>query len=162
MLIGLPGSGKTTIGKRFARSYNLKFLDTDALIEQRYGYSLQQLMNRHGHKFIRSIEEQALSSLNLQNHVISTGGSAVYSELAMSHLQASSCIVYLQISLATLLRRVNNTSNRGLVMLPHYSLPTLYHERLPLYRRWAQVIIDNNRPLTAWQFDRIAAQILAA
>ena len=162
ILIGMPGSGKTTLGMRLARAHGLKFVDTDFLIEQRFGYPLEKLKNRHGPAYIRRIEERTLTSLALENYIIATGGSAVYSERAMSHLQEIGRIAYLHISLATLLARVKANPNRGLVISPHHSLQVLYHQRLPLYRRWAELTIDNNWPLTAWQFDRILQRLTAA
>lgn len=160
VLIGMPGSGKSTLGKRFAHRHGLQFIDTDELIEQRYGLSLQQLVNRHGASFIRTVEEEILSVIELNGYLISTGGSVVYSSLAMQNLARTGRVVYLHISLPTLLERVDNTHNRGLVKLPNQSLATLYRERLPLYQHWADLTIVNNRPLTAWQFDQLAQQLL--
>lgn len=162
VLIGMPGSGKTTLGQRLAGLLTMQFVDTDKIIEQRVGYSLQQLVNQRGHRFMRVIEEQTLTSLTLENHVIATGGSAVYSTAAMQHLARSGSIVYLHISLPILLQRVTNSASRGLVKLPRISLPHLYRERLPLYRQWAEVTVENNHPLTAWQFDKFVKQLAAA
>ena len=161
LLIGMPGCGKSTLGRQVARLLGLQFLDTDELIEQRYGHSLQHLVNRHGYRYLRRIEADVLSSLDLQNHVISTGGSAVYSDAAMRHLTASSRIIYLSISLPTLMQRVDNSASRGLAKLPGVSLQAIYRERLPLYQRYAEITVDNNRPLSAWQLEKIVKQMIA-
>ena len=159
ILVGMPGSGKSTLGRRLAKSHAMSFLDTDELIERRCGCSLQQTLNRHGYLYLRAIEQNVLSALQLENHVISTGGSAVYSAVAMAHLRSLGNIVYLHISMSTLLARVDNSTARGLAKLPQQSLHSLYRERLPLYRRWANVTIDNNRPLSAWQFEELVSKI---
>ena len=161
VLIGMPGSGKSTLGRRVARLQGLQFLDTDKLIEQRYGHSLQHIVNRHGYRYLRSIEAEVLSSLKLQNHLIATGGSAVYSDVAMRHLATSSRIIYLRISLPTLRQRVDNTASRGLAKLPGVSLQALYRERLPLYQAYAETTVDNNWPLSAWQLEKISNQMKA-
>ncbi|MEM7359228.1 MAG: shikimate kinase [Pseudomonadota bacterium] len=160
VLIGMPGSGKSTLGRRFAQRHGLQFVDTDEVIEQHYGLSLQQLVNRHGISFLRKVEEEILSSVSFSGHLVSTGGSVVYSSLAMQNLANIGRIVYLHISLPTLLQRVDNSNNRGLVKLPNQSLATLYRERLPLYQRWAELTIENNRPLSAWQFEQLAQQLV--
>ena len=159
IFVGMPGSGKSTLGRRLAKTHSMSFVDTDELIERRFGASLQQLLNRHGYLLLRELEQQVLCSLKLQNHVISTGGSAVYSAASMEHLASLGSIVYLHISVVTLLSRVNNSDARGLAKLPQQSLPSLYRERLPLYRRWANITIDNNRPMSAWQFEELVSQI---
>jgi len=154
----MPGSGKSTLGRRLAQQHGLGFIDTDEMIERRYGFDLQVLLDRHGHQYIRKIEEQVICSMQLENHVIATGGSAVYSDLAMRHLAALGRIIYLHISLPTLLARVSAAPNRGIAIPPSVSLASLFHQRLPLYKKWADHTIENNRPLSAWQFEQLAAQ----
>jgi len=99
VLIGMPGSGKSTLGKRLAKAKGLKFVDTDTLIEKAENQSLQTVLDRRGLKYLRATEENVISSLNVTDHVIATGGSAVYSESAIAHLRRSSVIVLLSISL---------------------------------------------------------------
>jgi len=134
VLIGMPGSGKSTLGKRLAKAKGLKFVDTDTLIEKAENQSLQTVLDRRGLKYLRATEENVISSLNVTDHVIATGGSAVYSESAIAHLRRSSVIVLLSISLQTLNRRV--------------TLARLYSERLPLYHAAADIEVDNNRPMS--------------
>jgi len=148
VLIGMPGSGKSTLGKRLAKAKGLKFVDTDTLIEKAENQSLQTVLDRRGLKYLRATEENVISSLNVTDHVISTGGSAVYSESAIAHLRRSSVIVLLSISLQTLNRRVTNASSRGLAKMPAHPLARLYSERLPLYHAAADIEVDNNRPMS--------------
>lgn len=159
ILIGMPGAGKSTIGKRLAVHFDKKFIDADDLLEKQNGHPIQYLLDCFGLNRLSEMEEKLLCSLNLENHVISTGGSAVYSEIAMRHLKDIGLLVYLSISNATLLKRVDNVSSRGLVKLPKDTLSELYHQRTPLYEKWAEVTFDNNRPLSAWQFAKLVDQI---
>lgn len=159
IFIGMPGSGKSTLGKYIAGLWGLEFVDTDKLVEQQYGYSLQQLLDRHGHQFIRKAESEVICALRPQNHVVATGGSAVYSEDAMLHLSGLGKVIYVHISLATLIQRVGRAPDRGIAKLPNMSLASLYRERLPLYQRWANVTLQNNRPLTALRLEELANQL---
>lgn len=162
IIIGMPGCGKSTFGKRLAEQLGMHFVDTDELIEKRFGCALQTVLDRQGLQSFRRIEEEVLSALQVQNCVVSTGGSAVYSEAAMQHLADIGRIVYLHISMKTLLLRVNNSAARGLMKLPSTSLQGLYIERAPLYERWAEVTLHNDWPLTALQFERLRKALYAA
>ena len=155
----MPGSGKSTLGRRLAEYKGLAFVDTDDLIEQAHGCSLQSILDRHGYLQLRAVEQEVLCTLQLENHVIATGGSVVYSDKAMRHLASLGAVVYLHISINTLVGRVNNTAARGLAKLPSQTLRGLYRERLPLYRQWADTTIDNNWPLSAWRFTQLEKQI---
>ncbi|MFT5136255.1 MAG: shikimate kinase [Arenicella sp.] len=159
IFIGMPGSGKSTLGKYIAALRGLKFIDTDELIEQKHGYSLQHLLDRHGHQFIRRAESEIICALESQNHVIATGGSAVYSEDAMLHLRDLGKVIYLHISLPTVIARVGRAPDRGIAKLPNVSLASLYRERLPLYQRWANVTLQNNWPLTDLRLEQLANQL---
>lgn len=145
----MPGSGKSTLGRRLARQRNLKFIDTDLLLERHENMPIQAIVNRRGVNHLRKIEAQILSTLTLENHVVATGGSAVYSQIAMQHLGDIGARVYLQISLATLVTRVNNVTSRGLAKMKSHPLPRLYAERETLYRAYADIVANNNRPITA-------------
>jgi len=157
----MPGSGKTTFGKRLAKDQGLGFIDTDRLVEQRERMSFQRILARRGQNYVRNTEQTVVCGLSVQNNVIATGGSVVYSDAAMRHLADGGYIIHLNISLSTVLNRVNDMASRGLVKMPRTSLPALYIERLPLYQRWAEITLDNNYPLTALQFDRLSAAIEA-
>lgn len=155
VLIGMPGSGKSTVGRRLARHYGLQFIDGDVLIEQATGMCIQDVVNRMGLRRFAEIEQRVLCSLQTDNAVISTGGSAVYSQEAMHYLGSIGRRLYLKISRATLLRRVNNTDSRGLFKLPSYSLLRLYAERQALYPCYADLTFANDKPLSAVQAHRL-------
>lgn len=151
----MPGSGKSTLGRTLANRFGKQFVDTDTLIEQDQNMPIQAIVSRRGLQFMRQLEERILCDLDLQEHVIATGGSAIYAERAIANLAAHSVRVYLKISLATLIKRVRNTNSRGLVKMPSYPLPRLYAERLPLYEAAADIQIDNDWPMTAVGFDAL-------
>jgi len=155
----MPGSGKSTLGRKLATQLNKQFIDTDGLIEADQNMSLQAVVNRRGLSFMRQIEERILSDLVLEDHVVATGGSAVYSKRAMRHLSKDGIRVYLNISLATLIKRVRNTDSRGLVKLPSYSLPRLYAERAPLYQAVADIDFTNDWPSTALSIESLIKKL---
>lgn len=154
VLIGMPGSGKSTLGKRLAKQRGLSFLDTDKLIEADQNLPIQEIVNLRGVRYLRQIEERVLCALDCERTVIATGGSAVYSEPAMTHLGCGGIRLYLRINLPTLLRRVSNVGSRGLAKLPSHPLVRLYSERLPLYAAAADITLDNNWPLTGVRLDQ--------
>lgn len=159
VLIGMPGSGKSTVAKLLAAEFELELVDSDKVIEQQHQISLQQLVNQQGVDAVRAIEEQTLLELELNNSIISTGGSAVYSETAMQYLSDNAVIVYLRISQKILEQRVTNLNNRGILMSPEATLKSLADERTPLYERWADVVVDNDCALDDLQLQKIVSAI---
>ncbi len=149
VLIGMPGSGKSTVGKQLARRYNLEFIDGDFLIEAAANMSIQSIVDNWGLKRFNRLEQEVLCDLNVNQSLVSTGGSAVYSDAAMHHLGNIGLRVYLRITPYTMLRRINNASTRGLFKLPGHSLMRLYEQRKSMYPRHAAVTFDNDRPFTA-------------
>ena len=125
VLIGMPGSGKSTIGKRLAKYFELEFVDTDLILEQVENMPIQSIVDRRGLRRSMQLEHDVLNSLSIQGAVIATGGSAVYSDHAMQHLALTGTRVYLYVSLATMLRRVTNDESRGLVKLPQHHMSRL-------------------------------------
>jgi shikimate kinase len=142
VLIGMPGSGKSTVGVLLARLTARGFVDTDKLIQESTGRTLQDIVDRDGHMALRKIEEDLLVSLDYHDHVIATGGSAVYSQTAMEHLKTDGLIVFLDVDLSTLESRVHDSATRGLAKRPDQTLADLFEERLPLYTRYADVTVS--------------------
>jgi shikimate kinase len=142
ILIGMPGSGKSTVGVILAKLTSRGFIDTDLLIQQRQGRTLQDIVDRDGYLVLRRIEEEILLSLDCRDHVIATGGSAVYSEAAMEQLRSGGITVLLRVDLETLKSRVHDYDTRGLAKRPDQSVDDLFAERSALYRRYADVIVD--------------------
>lgn len=144
VLIGMPGSGKSTVGIILAKQITKRFMDTDILIQNMAGKSLQEIVNSEGHMALRAIEEKALLSVKCKNHVIATGGSAAYSEPAMLHLKKSGTIVFLQTSLDALKTRIHNYETRGLAKRPDQSFQDLFDEREFLYRKYAEITVESS------------------
>ena len=142
ILIGMPGAGKSTIGVRLATQRGMPLIDTDRLIEQREGLTLQAILDQRGYLALRSIEEQALINHNFTGQIVATGGSAVYSAAAMAHLKRFGPCVFLDIPLDEILNRVQNLASRGIAGPLGLGLAEVYAERLPLYRQYADIIID--------------------
>src|SRR5512147_1896103 len=108
VLIGMPGSGKSTVGVILAKLMSLGFIDTDVLIQTREGRTLQDIVDKDGFLVLRRIEEEVLLALGCRDHVIATGGSAVYSRVAMRHLKSKGIAVFLDVDLNTLKSRVHD------------------------------------------------------
>jgi shikimate kinase len=142
VLIGMPGSGKSSVGIILAKLLSLDFIDTDVAIQTSEGRSLQSIVDTQGHMILRHIEEKVILGLDCRNHVIATGGSAAYSDAAMRHLKAHGIIVFLDVSLATVETRVHDLTTRGLAKRADQTLGDLYYERLPLYRKYADLVVN--------------------
>lgn len=141
VLIGMPGSGKSTVGVLLAKQTARGFIDTDVIIQTSERRSLQDIVDLDGYLALRRIEEKILRGISLRNHVIATGGSAVYSEPAMIHLKSGGIVAFLDVDLQTLEGRIHDFGTRGLARSPGQSLTDLYQERLPLYRRYADLVV---------------------
>lgn len=141
VLVGMPGSGKSTVGVLLAKQMARDFVDTDVLIQVAEGRTLQQMVDSDGYLILRAIEERIIVALHCCCHVIATGGSAVYSERAMGHLRANGTVVFLDVALPTLHVRVPDYSTRGLARRPEQTIADLFAERLALYRRYADITI---------------------
>jgi shikimate kinase len=142
VLIGMPGAGKSTVGVILAKRTSRDFIDTDVLIQIAQGRLLQNIVDTEGYMALRRIEEDILLGLNCYNHVIATGGSAVYSPVAMEHLRSNGIVVFLDVDLSTLESRVRDFDTRGLAKRPDQSLSELFKERIILYRKYADVTVD--------------------
>ena len=143
VLIGMPGAGKTTVGRMLAERWSIPFLDTDQLLEEQAGESLQQQLDRLGYAAMRQVEEDFVTHCALPTEaVVSTGGSVVYGPRAMARLRRYGHCVYLQISLETVKQRVDNWQSRGFSCAPGQTLEQVYQERLPLYQQYADVTLQ--------------------
>lgn len=153
-LIGMPGAGKSTVGIILAKQLSFGFVDTDVLIQTRQRKTLQRILDESDHLNLRRIEEEEILGLDVDRHVIATGGSAVYSEPAMAHLQRISTIVFLDVAYGRIIRRIGNFETRGIARAKDQSFRELFDERQALYRRYAEIRVDGNRrnqdELAAW------------
>ena len=157
-LIGMPGSGKSTIGVVLAKRINLQFVDTDLIIQTTQQRTLQQIMDSEGFDEFCRIEEEAVLTLDVDHHVIATGCSVCYGSLAMVHLKRLGKIVFLRTSLATLQQRLSNMATRGIALKPGQCLEDLFHERNALYEHYADLTVDCD----GLNVERISEQIEAS
>ena len=161
-LIGLPGSGKSTVGRQLARRLALPFVDSDHVIEQRLGCPIRQYFEREGEAAFRDVEEAVLDELSLaERGVLSTGGGAVLREGNRRHLRERGLVVYLKSSPDELFRRLRHDRNRPLLQVadPLARLRDLYAIRDPLYRETAHFAIETGRPSVATLVNMIVMQL---
>ena len=148
ILIGMPSSGKSSAGVLLAKTLGLKFIDTDILIQEKYSSLLHQLIEKHGPDGFIELEGEVNSEVAAENAVISTGGSAVYSERAMAHFKSLGKIVYIKISYETLVERLGDYSHRGVVMREGHTLRDMFLERESLYEKWADITVESDENLS--------------
>lgn len=142
VLIGMPAAGKSTIGVLLAKTLLKSFVDTDLIIQSRYGCALSDIIEKQGTDAFLQIENDVICSEGYHSSVIATGGSAVYGEEAMEHLKEDGIVVYLELSLGEIERRIGNITTRGVAMKNGDTLSELYDERLPLYSRYADITVN--------------------
>ncbi len=142
VLIGMPGSGKSTCGVVAAKFLLKNFFDTDLLIQNIEGSSLQNIIDLKGNDYFEKAEEKAILDLDIQGAVIATGGSVVYSDKSMQHLKKLGRIIYLHLDYEHMRKRIIDLSTRGVLLKKGETLQDMYNERLPLYKKWADVTID--------------------
>lgn len=142
VLIGMPGSGKSTVGVLLAKALVFGFLDVDLVIQQNEGALLQDILDTRGLEAFMDAEEQAVCSVTCQRHIIAPGGSAILREKAAEHLRALGPVVYLRVPLEELNSRIRNLSTRGIAMKPGQTLADVMAYREPFYEKYADLIID--------------------
>ncbi len=140
----MPGAGKSTIGIILAKNLGMGFIDTDVLIQINQQQRLQQIIDAAGHLHLRAIEANEVLKLNIENHVIATGGSVVYSTKAMHHLRAISTVVFLKVGFNELNRRIRNFETRGIAKANHQTFRDLFEERRILYNQFSDIIINGD------------------
>ncbi|MGN0533992.1 MAG: shikimate kinase [Eubacterium sp.] len=142
ILIGMPGSGKSTCGVLAAKALLKNFFDTDLLLQNLEGKRLQNIIDENGIDYFNRAEEKAILSLDIQGTVIATGGSVVYSDRAMRHLKELGKIIYLHLSYEGMEKRLSNITTRGVVLKKGHTLRDMYNERLGLYERYADDVLN--------------------
>jgi len=138
----MPGAGKSTVGVILAKLASQDFIDTDVLIQISQNRLLQDIVDTEGYMALRKIEEDILLGLHCDHHVIATGGSAVYSNVAMEYLKSNGIVVFLNVDLPTLRSRVHDFDTRGLAKRPDQSFSDLFEERIILYKKYADITVD--------------------
>ncbi len=142
ILIGMPGAGKSTVGVVLAKRLGYTFLDSDLVIQQKYGKLLHELIREHGVEGFWKIENDVNAGLICDRTVIATGGSAIYGAEAMEHLRSIGTVVYLRLTLPQIEERLGDLTERGVTLREGQDLKALYEERTPLYEKYAHIIID--------------------
>ena len=145
--IGMPGSGKSTVGVVVAKMLCKTFIDTDLLIQNKAGKRLHKIIDEIGNERFLQLENDTLASLNVHNSIISTGGSAIFGNEAMNHLKKDSTVVYLKVPYDTLEQRLKSLKYRGVVFEEGQTLRDIYDIRTPLYEKYADIIIESNNEL---------------
>lgn len=162
VLIGLPGSGKTTVGRQLARRLQLPFVDSDHVIEQRLGCSIREYFEREGEERFRDLEEQVLDELTQEaSCVLSTGGGAILRPVNRQHLHERGQVVYLRSLPEDVHRRVKHDRSRPLLQVedPLQRLRDLFAVRDPLYRETAHYVIETGRPSVTTLVNMIVMQL---
>ena len=142
VLIGMPGCGKSTVGVILAKTLWVDFLDTDLVIQKREGALLQEILNARGMEAFLDAEEAAVLSLSCTETVIATGGSVVYRPAGMARLKSLGRVVYLRLPYEEMMARLSNIKTRGIAIAPGKTMADVYAERVPLYERYADIVLD--------------------
>lgn len=161
-LVGLPGSGKSTVGRQLARRLAVPFVDSDHVIEERLGCSIREYFDREGEARFRDVEEEVIDDLSREHRgVLATGGGAVLRPANRQHLRERGQVVYLRSTPEEVFRRLRHDVSRPLLQVedPLTRLRDLYAARDPLYRDAAQFVIETGRPSVATLVNMITMQL---
>ena len=137
----MPGAGKSTTGVVLAKTLGMQFVDTDLLIQACHHQQLQEIINEQGIEKFLQIENDVVRDLEIENSVIATGGSVIFGAEAMQNLKKNSQVLYIQLSAETIKNRLSNIQTRGIAMAKDKTIEDVFHERIPLYEHYADLII---------------------
>lgn len=146
-LIGMAGAGKSSIGIELAKRLDYALIDSDELIEDQYGKSLQNILDKEGYIKLREIENLIIKNISFDRTILSTGGSAVYSDEAMQHIQQSSKVIFLEVPFNQILERVPSFLDRGFAKAPSQSVEDAFLERQSLYKKYSHYTVSNTKDL---------------
>lgn len=141
VLVGMPSCGKSTVGVLLAKNLGYKFIDTDLLIQQKQNKLLCEIISDIGPDAFLRIENEVGAAIDTENTVISTGGSMIYSEEAMTHLKENGIVIYLKIDYDTLCQRLGDYVHRGVVLKNGATLADMYAERSFLYEKYSDAFV---------------------
>ena len=163
IMIGMPGCGKSTVGKELAKRLGKNFRDGDDVIREQMGCTLEDIMNERGPMGFLALEEEILSGVALDGVVFAPGGSCAYEDAAMAHLAETATVVYLLAGYDDISARVGDLQKRGVVLKDGIgmSLQVLYDERHPLYLKFADVIVDETGMSVAQAADAVQTALEA-
>ncbi len=159
ILIGMPGSGKSTVGVLVAKLLGFNFIDSDLLIQKAENKRLFEILRDNGNEYFCALEDKINSEISADKTVIATGGSVVYCENAMKHLKSIGTVVYLRVPLSALEKRVDNFETRGIMMKNGATLEDIFEERAPLYKKYADITVNVGCGSLAKSADKIIKAI---
>ena len=140
--VGMAGCGKTTIGRLFAKKHRVSFIDTDHLIEKKLNKSLQDIKDEKGYMYLREIEQEIVLAIDTSIQIISTGGSVIYSEQAITHLKQISSVVFIDTPYELIKKRIGDASDRGFSVPDGFSVKDAFDERMPMYQKHQDFTVD--------------------
>ncbi len=158
ILIGMPTAGKSTVGVVLAKMLGYEYVDTDLLIQKQEGCRLEETIRQKGDEAFLDIEGAVCTGIETEHAVIATGGSVIYRAKAMEHLKEIGTVIYLKISLENLKERLHDAAGRGVVLREGQTIEELYHERIILYERYADLVIDEGE----LDFDGVVRAVIEA
>lgn len=144
ILIGMPGCGKSTVGVILAKVMGYRFLDSDLLIQESENRLLSEIIEQDGLESFNEIENRVNASINVNRSVIATGGSVIYGKDAMEHFKKIGTVVYIKLPYEEIANRLGNLTKRGVSIRNGQTLFDLYNERVQLYEKYADIIIEEN------------------
>ncbi|MCD8083649.1 MAG: shikimate kinase [Clostridiales bacterium] len=156
-LIGMPASGKSTVGVLLAKRLGYSFVDVDLVIQERTGLLLKEIIAERGMEGFLRVEEEINASIDVRRSVIAPGGSVIYGATAMKHLKEISTVVYLKLTFEEVERRLGDLTDRGVALRHGMSLRELYEERAPLYEKYADLTIEESGENPGRTVDRLRA-----
>ncbi len=142
ILVGMPGSGKSTVGVLLAKAIGYSFIDTDLIISRLAGKPLQKILDEDGLDGFLKLEEKVGKELKCDYTVVATGGSMVMSEAAMQNLKSDGAVVFINVPLGEIKRRVTNIKTRGIAFRKGETLDDVFESRMPLYKKYADITVD--------------------
>ncbi len=156
ILIGMPGAGKSTVGVVLAKHLGYRFVDSDLVIQETIGKLLHEIITERGLSGFLQVENEINQTIRASRSVIATGGSVIYGKEAMEHLKRIGTVVYLKLSCEEIAGRLGDLKKRGVALKEGQSLEGLYAERVPLYEKYADLVME----CEGRQIRQIVAQIV--
>lgn len=157
-LIGMPASGKSSVGVVLAKRLGKSFVDVDIVIQEQYGMKLKEIIAKYGQDGFRQIEDEVNAKLQVENSIISPGGSVIYGEKAMENLKNISTVIYLELSYNAIKSRLGDLNERGVTLKKGQTLKSLYNERVPLYKKYAGITVNEMKKSLSAIVDEICKE----
>lgn len=160
-LIGMPASGKSTVGVLLAKRLGYSFVDVDIVIQEKEGRLLKDIIDQEGTDGFLKVEERVNRELDVRRSIIAPGGSVIYGASAMEHLKEISTVVYLKLSYEAVEERLGDLKDRGVALKDGMTLRDLYDERVPLYEKYADITVDETGLTPGGTVDELRAMMEA-